>query len=65
MFRYFLFADGSAQLNEATMTQIEADKANGWKVTDAIKVRVEKTDTGPKETADPAKGVPGCKIVLS
>jgi hypothetical protein len=35
------------------------------KATDAIRVRVEKTDAGPEETADPPKGVPSCKIVLS
>jgi hypothetical protein len=65
MFRYLLFADSTTQLNETTMTQIEADKANGWKVTDAIKVRVENTDAGPKETTDPKKGVSACKIVLT
>ena len=35
------------------------------KLTDAIRVRVEKTDAGQEETADPKKGVPSCKIVLS
>ncbi len=65
MFRYFLLSDSTTELNVSTMAQIETDKASGWKVTDAIKVRVVRTDAGVKETTDPTKGVPACKIVLS
>lgn len=65
MFRYLLFADGTSKINQDTMTTIEADKRNGWKVSDAISVRIISTNDGFEETPDPNQGVPGCKIVLS